>query len=193
VYQQDQSGSETNGDQRSQYNSSTILKNGQDHESNPRPKEGARRCGGRQSLHLPGWSRSRFFLLLVDNIISGLFIGPLTVFYWRGTWTLMDSRWLPVFTLRSDGQSSVATPSAASGWISLAVGNVGLLLIVYCQHFLDRHLKVNRVAHWLIGYHLYTYVLAFFNVCHWRGVWTLLNVYTGTEEVSTWASLAIGI
>jgi len=144
------------------------------------------RCGVRQLLQLPGWTWGRFSLLLIDNIISGLLIGPLVVFYWRGTYTLM---YLNIkINVGSDEQSSFG-----SGWICLAVGNVGLMLLIYCQHFLNRHLKVNRVTHWLIGYHVYMYVAPLFNCFQWVGVWTLLDDFTGTQEVSLWTSVAIGI
>ena len=190
MYEQETLGSQQSELDISQHcHSLTTLTNGCHHDSSPsspRPKL----CGSQSPLN--GWSCRNFFLLLIDNVISGVIIGPLTVFYWHGTWTLLERHWLPVYDVGSDGQCCVVSSSSANGWICLAVGNVGLLIVVYSQHLLGRHLNVNCVVHWLIGCHVYTYVVAFFNVCHWRGVWTLLNVYTGSGEVSSWTSLAIG-
>jgi hypothetical protein len=104
---------------------------------------------------------------------------------------LLDNHLLPDYQTDSNGLQTVVA-SSHNGWICFTIGNVGLMLVVLCQHVLHRHLKADRIIHWLVGYHLFTYIMAFFNVCHWRGVWILLNVYTGYEAVSVWTSLAIG-
>jgi Fuseless len=147
-------------------------------------------CDRCQSV-LRGWSWWRVFLLLVDNVVSALLIGPLTVFYWCGTWSLLERHWLPDYQVDSNGKETVVA-SVANGWICCAVGNVGLLILVFAQGELSRRVKIDRMAHWLFGCHLYTYTLAFFNVCHWRGVWILLNLYTGSGAVSAWTTFAIG-
>jgi len=118
-------------------------------------------------------------LFLADNLLSGVVIGPLVVCYWRGTWELLD-----VF-LYPDNK-------AASGWTCTAVGNIGLLCIVYAQKPLARWMHADNTLHWLVGYHLYTYVLGGLNVCHWRGVWVLLDHYTGVSVLSSWTTFAIG-
>ena len=118
-------------------------------------------------------------LFLVDNLLSALVIGPLVVFYWRGTWTLLDVYLCP------DDQ-------AASGWTCSAIGNVGLVCVVYLQKLLARWLRVDNHVHWIVGYHAYTYVLGALNVCHWRGVWVLLDHYTGVSVISSWVTFAIG-
>lgn len=79
---------------------------------------------------LSGWYWWRFFLLLIDNVISGILIGPLTVFYWHGTWTLIERHWFPVHQVDSDGQERLIA-SATNGWICFAVGNIGLLILVF--------------------------------------------------------------
>jgi len=55
-----------------------------------------------------------------------------------------------------------------------------------------RWIRVDNLLHWTVGYHAYTYVLGALNVCHWRGVWVLLDYYTGVNVVSVWTSFAIG-
>ena len=119
-------------------------------------------------------------LFLADNLLSTAIIAPLVVFYWRGTWELLN-----VYLLPHD--------PAASGWICFVIGNIGIVCLVYLQKPLSRWLHVDVPLHWILGYHVYTYVLGFFNVCHWRGVWVLLDHYTGVSVLSSWTTFAIGI
>ena len=142
---------------------------------------------------LPGWSWKRFILLLLDNIISGLMIGPLVVFYWRGTWVLVDRHVLPDVILQSDG-TELRVTSSANGWFCFVLANIGLFVIVCTQHLLERLVKINSMhpAIRLVYGDVHGYVVAFLNVCHWRGVWVLLDYYTGTGPISAWASAAIG-
>jgi len=128
----------------------------------------------------PTRSRRALALFVVDNLLSAVVIGPLVVFYWRGTWELLNVYLFP------DDQ-------AASGWTCSAVGNVGLLCVVYLQKPLARWLRVDSPLHWVLGYHVYTYVLGALNVCQWRGVWVLLDYYTGVSVISSWTSFVIGI
>ena len=100
-------------------------------------------------------------LFVADNLLSAIVIGPLVVFYWRGTWELLD-----VYLLPDD--------KAASGWTCTSVGNIGLICLVYLQKPLARWIHVDNLLHWIFGYHLYTYVLGVLNVCHWRGLWVLI-------------------
>ena len=127
----------------------------------------------------PTKSSRAMILFLVDNILSGLIIGPLTVMYWRGTWSLLN-----VYLFPND--------QAASAWTCFVVGNVGLLCLVYLQNPLTRWLRLDRPLHWIFGYHLYTYVLGGLNVCQWRGIWHLLDHYTGVNLHSAWITFAIG-
>ena len=69
-------------------------------------------------------------LFVVDNLLSAVVIGPLVVFYWRGTWKLLD-----VYLFADD--------KAASGWTCSAVGNVGLVCLVYLQNPLARSVSFN--------------------------------------------------
>jgi len=124
-------------------------------------------------------SSRALLLFLIDNVVCGLIIGPLTVLYWRGAWSLLD-----VYLFPND--------SMISGWICSAVGNAGLLCLVYLQKPLTRCLHLDRPLHWILGYHLYTYILGGLNVCQWRGLWYLLDYYTGISAVNSWITFAIG-
>jgi len=127
----------------------------------------------------PTKSRRALLLFLIDNLLSAAVISPLVVCYWRGTWELLD-----VYLFADD--------QAASGWICSAIGNVGLVCVVYLQKPLAGWLRVDNPVHWVLGYHVYTYVLGGLNVCHWRGVWILLDHYTGVSALSSWTTFAIG-
>jgi len=127
----------------------------------------------------PTQSRRALSLFVVDNILSTAVIGPLVVFYWRGLWELFNVYLFP------DNQ-------AASGWTCFAIGNIGSLCIVYLQKPLARWIHVDNAVHWILGYHMYTYVLGGLNVCHWRGVWVLLDHYSGVNVLSSWITFAIG-
>jgi len=118
-------------------------------------------------------------LFLADNLLSAVVIAPLVVCYWRGTWELLN-----VYLLPDD--------PAASGWTCFAIGNVGLLCLVYLQKPLSRWMRLDNPLHWMFGYHVYTYVLGGLNICQWRGVWVLLDHYTGVSVLSSWISYAIG-
>jgi hypothetical protein len=126
---------------------------------------------------------NRLFLSVVDNIVVGLLIGPLTVLYWRGTWTMLDYQLFP-------------GNKAASGWLCMAFGNIGLMVVVYAQNVLERRLRRGavdwRTVDWILGYHLYTYVLGLLNVCHWRGLWALIDHYTGMSPASVWITFVVG-
>jgi len=127
----------------------------------------------------PSRSCRSLVLFLADNLLCAAVIGPLVVFYWRGTWELLNIYLFP------DDQ-------AASGWTCSVIGNVGLVCIVYLQKPLARWIRVDNPMQWMFGYHTYTYVLGGLNVLHWRGVWVLLDHYTGVNVLSSWITFAIG-
>jgi len=129
--------------------------------------------------YVPTKSCRALLLFVLDNVVCGLFIGPLTVLYWRGAWSLLD-----VYLFPND--------KAISGWICSALGNVGLLCLVYLQKPISRWLRLDHPVHWILGYHLYTYILGGLNVCHWRGLWYLLDYYTGVNVVNSWITFATG-
>jgi len=128
----------------------------------------------------PTQSCRALWLYIVDNLLCAVVIGPLVVFYWRGTWELLNSYLLPEH-------------QAASGWTCSAIGNVGLLCLVYLQESLARWIRVDNKLHWILGCHLYTYVLGAVNVCQWRGAWILLDYYTDVSVLNSWLTFAIGI
>lgn len=121
----------------------------------------------------------RVGLFLADQVISGLFVGPLTVFVWWGSWSYLNAH---LFPSRQD----------ISGFVCLVIGNLGLTTLALTQVFWKGRLSRDRAVHWVFGYHLYTVVCTFFNICHWRGMWTILDFYTGVSYRSCWITYAIG-
>lgn len=118
-------------------------------------------------------------LFLADQVISGLFVGPLTVFVWWGSWSYLNAH---LFPSRQD----------ISGFVCFAIGNLGLTTLALTQAFWKGRLSGDKAVHWVFGYHFYTVVCTFFNVCHWRGMWTILDFYTGVSYRSCWITYAIG-
>ena len=130
---------------------------------------------------LPSSKFSPSFLasFLVDQIIGGLFIGPLTAASWWGIWTLLDNHLYP------------ENPDL-SGYVCFAIGNGGLMFLVFSQNLWKKFVRLENRVQWIFGYHFYTCVYFFFNVCHWRGLWKLLDVYTGVGATSAWSTYGIG-
>ncbi|ELT91400.1 hypothetical protein CAPTEDRAFT_205957 [Capitella teleta] len=129
-----------------------------------------------QSLNTYAW-------LALDNIWAIFVIGVLVVFYWRGTWELLDHNLYP-----DDG--------AKSTWICVAIGNGGLFFAAMLQESLNKHMtSKNATSKWILWFffnHLFSYVMGFFSVCHWRGIWHGLNHYTGKTDESYIYSLVVG-
>lgn len=123
--------------------------------------------------------KSSYLWLAIDNIFATFVIGPLVVFYWRGTWTLLDIHLYPEEEWKS-------------AWICVAIGNGGLFMTALLQEPLAKYLKKDNWVVWITAYHIYSYVVCFFSVCHWRGIWASLNHYTGKGDNSMISSLVIG-
>lgn len=125
-------------------------------------------------------SQSSYLWLIIDNTVATFIIGPLVVFYWRGTWSLLDLHLYPNEPFKG-------------AWICVAIGNGGLMVAALLQKHFQRFLSMDKWFVWLTAYHTYTYIIAFCCVCHWRGIWTSLNLYTGLKDESFVASLITGI
>jgi len=73
------------------------------------------------------------------------------------------------------------------------MGNVGILTAAFSQTILSAYLKPTGLVDWGLGYHFYTYLLGLFNVSQWRGLWIMLDLYTGRNAQSAWASFLAGM
>ena len=94
---------------------------------------------------------------LLDGFICIFVLAPLVVFYWRGSFQVLD-----IYTYPSD--------LALSSWINVVIGIVGTVAVNLLQGFL--HTRVNRIkvpALQLAIKRLYTYIFGWIIVNHWRG------------------------
>lgn len=125
--------------------------------------------------------RDSILALLADSAFSHLVIGSLTVLFWRGLWEYLNRNLTP------------GNPELGA-WICFAAGNAGLIALSLSQNLWKTYVTSRdvRSSRWLMGYHVYTYALGSLNVLHWRGLWTLMDIYTGINELSCWLSLAVG-
>ncbi|ELT98480.1 hypothetical protein CAPTEDRAFT_205595 [Capitella teleta] len=112
-------------------------------------------------------AKVRFALLFAcDQLISAVWVAPLVVLFWRGIWDLLDAHFIPEHP-------------AASAWSTLV------------EHFKRWQIVQYSVA-WILLCHFYSYIGAVLSVCHWRGVWEVLDIYTGTGPAGYAVSLVVG-
>lgn len=120
-------------------------------------------------------------LCVLDNFLSLVVVSTLVVSYWRGCWQLMD-----LFLFSGNPKLSV--------YSSLIIGVVPGMIFCLLQQQLERVLDVNkRPFLYGLGSRLYTVIYSITCVNHWRGVWQLWDVYTGTSWQSGAISTALGI
>lgn len=120
-------------------------------------------------------------LCSLDSCISLLIVSPLVVGYWRGSWQLMD-----IFLFPENPPLSVCS--------SLMIGIVAHLIFCLGQHQLKSSLDIKRnlLLH-IIGSRVYTVIFSLTCVNHWRGVWQLWDLYTGTSWQSGTVSTVLGL
>ncbi|EFX65689.1 hypothetical protein DAPPUDRAFT_65344 [Daphnia pulex] len=118
--------------------------------------------------------------VLTDTVLSLCLVAPMVVGYWRGTWFLLDAYLYP-------------DDAAASCWISLLLGFGSLLLATWFQRQLQDYVTRQTPCIYFLLSRLYTVVLCFGCVNHWRGVWGTLDVYTGIGWTTALMSIVIGI
>lgn len=128
------------------------------------------------------WGKTVMGLLAVlDSILSIFVFSPLVVGYWRGCWQLMD-----IFLFPDNKLYSVLT--------SLGVGVLSGLFFCLVQGPLNSLCDHNKrpIIHLLIS-RLYTLIFSVSAVSHWRGVWSMWDLYTGTSWQSGATSFGIGL
>lgn len=113
-----------------------------------------------------------------------------TLFYWRGTWILIDSYLFP-------------SNRHLSGWSSLCLGYLGLFLFFLTQYYgLTGHLYndlflsyPNYQSLLFILLRIESYFLGFFVVNSWRGLWILQDLYIIPSQpvLSSFLSHVIGV
>ena len=118
---------------------------------------------------------------MLDALLSIFVFAPLVVGYWRGCWQLMD-----IYLFPENKLYSTVT--------SLGIGVLSGLLFCLIQDPLTSlcdHTK--RPVLYLVISRLYTLVYCVCVVNHWRGVWSLWDLYTGTSWQSGATSFSFGL
>uniref|UniRef100_A0ABM0M1N9 Uncharacterized protein LOC102803953 n=1 Tax=Saccoglossus kowalevskii TaxID=10224 RepID=A0ABM0M1N9_SACKO len=125
---------------------------------------------------------NRICMCTLDGVALFCIITTAVIFFWRGTWYIMDN---------------IVNPRnyEASGWLSFVLGFLIIIVMHMWQTTFKRIVgKSNRVL-WNIASRVHTYILAFGCVNQWRGVWHVWDNYTGdglnSGLISTFTALAI--
>ncbi|XP_070578011.1 uncharacterized protein [Ptychodera flava] len=128
-----------------------------------------------------GKRAGRFKVVLLhclELIVTPGVITPCVVGYWRGVWNLLN---MYLFPNHPD-----------ISYIMSALSGLALILVFgITQNFHKRRFPFTTVR-WHIYSRLYSFLMAFAFLNHWRGLWSLLNFYTSTSLSSTLSSLVIG-
>lgn len=133
-----------------------------------------------QDLRLNTMNCSDKIILVTDNLIALLVIGPLVATYWRGTWGLLDTYMCP-------------DHPRMSIWICVILGNMGWFTLTMLQDKLINMVSTDHWWPWFPVCHLYIYVGGIMSVFHWRGMWKALDEYTGYADYTFLASLLTGL
>lgn len=107
---------------------------------------------------------------VLDVLWSIIIITPLTIFYWGGTWKLLDLYLYPDNIL-------------SSSYVSLALGTSGCIGGYLVLPLLDTCVPSERICsfkHILIS-RVVIYILAFMVLNYWRGIWNLLDHSLGSN------------
>ncbi|XP_019620178.1 PREDICTED: uncharacterized protein LOC109466790 [Branchiostoma belcheri] len=114
----------------------------------------------------------------VDFLVTMLIIGPLTVAYWRGTWSLMNVYLFP-------------NNDVISAWASFAIGTSVILMLNFCQGNLTNRLTRRQDVLFHVLLRIYIYVFGFSVVNHWRGCWYVLDAHTNVTVLSAVISVVV--
>lgn len=131
---------------------------------------------------------------LIQDFLLYVTVPVFTLFYWRGTWQLCTH-----YFYSGDEERSA--------WCSLLVGYGGMALFflwqcIFHQSSLKQSCDINhmfnekgfKLALLFMLTRLESYVVGFFVVNAWRGLWLLQNIYLLPDDafVSSWLSHIIG-
>ncbi|OWF38371.1 hypothetical protein KP79_PYT10752 [Mizuhopecten yessoensis] len=123
----------------------------------------------------------RYVLVSVANaVINLVVVSILAVFFWRGTWEVMD-----VYVFPDNFE--------LTAWVSVAVGNAILFLFAIMQSCFKHVNKIKNPFVYFVLSRLYVYLLGCGCVMQWRGVWFLQDHYTGKTWQSATGSTVIGV
>lgn len=105
------------------------------------------------------------FLCLVnfaDSVVGTFLLHPLAVIWWRGTWDLLDFYIYP-------------SDEIVSSRITLIIGAVLAVAGYMIQPYINNLDKCSY--HFKFYATLFLYVISIINLCYWRGLWNLIDIY----------------
>ena len=112
-------------------------------------------------------------LRVIDILWSCFIVTPLVVFYWSGTWKLLDAYVLPVSA--TDGVPLLS--SYVSLGIGTAIGLSGYLVLP----LLSEHVNPQWSVKHAIVSRIFSYIYVFGILNFWRGVWNITDHFVGTD------------
>ncbi|XP_031559604.1 uncharacterized protein LOC116295806 [Actinia tenebrosa] len=106
------------------------------------------------------------FLRLLDYLIVCTFISPLVIYYWQGTWMLMDFYILPGSILDS-------------ALLSTGLGVIFSHFILGTQGWMVEKLSIYNKVYLQIAWKICIYLISLSTISFWRGVWMLMDMFAG--------------
>lgn len=107
-----------------------------------------------------------YLLRLVDYLIVCILISPLVIYYWQGTWILMDIYVFPDSFLDS-------------ALLSTGLGVLFSLFILGTQGWIVEKLSHYHEICLKIAWKMCIYFTSLSTISFWRGVWMLMDRFTG--------------
>ncbi|XP_067686903.1 uncharacterized protein [Haliotis asinina] len=102
----------------------------------------------------------------IDIALVLFFFSPLVICYWSSTWTILDLYLFP-------------SNQIVSGWVSVGVSVSIMGMTFLLQSRLNGCIRPEQPVRYVIVTRIYTYVTAFAVVNNWRGLWVLMDTYSG--------------
>ncbi|KAI4461660.1 fuseless isoform a [Holotrichia oblita] len=119
-----------------------------------------------------------FILYVVDSIISLVFVAPMAIAFWRGTWGLLDIH-THIF------------PPYATGVLGIIIHMCFVLMRQFIKDYFDDETeRAKRDPIFVIARRLYTYTYSVMSVMQWRGCWTAFDQLFVEKDNITWTVLA---
>lgn len=123
-------------------------------------------------------NRRDFLVHGIDFLLNFFIFAPLVVFYWRGSWMIID---IYLFPDRPE----------LNAWISFGVGHTIMLTARSIQRVMKR-LNIKRKFLFFFVSRMWTYIVGFGSVNQWHGAWLLFDFYAGTGWLSALSSFLVG-
>ncbi len=127
---------------------------------------------------LSGSHKRILCLKVADTLWSWLVVGPLCIFYWSGTWKIMDNYVIP-------------DNAYISGYVSLGIGAT----VGFFSYIIFPLLKDTIIVEWSLHHVLISRILIYihnFGILNfWRGIWQVMDGLVGKDV--RWVSIIVGV